>query len=216
MVDLAFEVEGVKVEEFSAAPTLRFGLRVMNKSANVAIKNILLSCQIRIDAARRGYMANERERLVELFGTAETWGGALRSLLWTHANVAIPSFDREARVDLPAACTQDFNVASAKYFNGIVSGVAPLVFLFSGSVFYCEDDGLLKIEQISWTNETTFELPAIVWRSLMDAHYPNSNWLLIDRDTFDRLYKFKRVAGHLTFEGALNELLDVKEKELAS
>ena len=144
----------------------------------------------------------------------EHWGGALRSLLWTHANVAIPGFDHESRVQLPAPCTHDFNVASAKYFNGLIDGEAPLTFLFSGSVFYCEDDGSLQIEQIPWTKETTFQLPASVWRSLMDQHYPDSDWLRLERDTFDRLYAYKRRGGHLTFDAALIDLLDMQAKEV--
>ncbi len=213
MVDLEFKVESVEVEKYSATPLLRFALHVVNNSAAVSIKNILLSCQIRIEPARRGYDADERERLVELFGASEHWGGALRSLLWTHANVAIPGFDHESRVQLPAPCTHDFNVASAKYFNGLIDGEAPLTFLFSGSVFYCEDDGSLQIEQISWTKETTFQLPVSVWRSLMDQHYPDCDWLRLERDTFDRLYAYKRRGGHLTFDAALIDLLDMQAKE---
>ena len=147
---------------------------------------------------------------------AEHWGGALRSLLWTHANVAIPGFDHESRIQLPAPCTHDFNVASAKYFNGLIDGEAPLTFLFSGSVFYCEDDGSLQIEQIPWTKETTFQLPASIWRSLMDQHYPDSDWLQLERHTFDRLYAYKRRGGHLTFDAALIDLLDMQAKEVVT
>ena len=71
MVDLEFKIESVEVEKYSAAPLLQFALHVVNKSAAVSIKNILLSCQIRIEPARRGYGADERERLVELFGAGE-------------------------------------------------------------------------------------------------------------------------------------------------
>ena len=156
MVDLEFEIEKVEVEKYSASPMLRFVLRVANRSAAVAVKNIVLACQIRIEPARRSYNLSERERLVELFGSRQQWSGTLQSLLWTHANVTIPGFDQETHVHLPAPCTRDFNVASAKYFNGLTEGEAPLIFLFSGSVFYCEDDGPLQVEQISWTKETTF------------------------------------------------------------
>jgi hypothetical protein len=216
MVELEFEVEGVEVEKYSASPMLRFVLRVANKTPTLIVKNILLGCQIRIEPARRGYNTNERERLVELFGASQQWGEALRGLLWTHANVAVPAFENETRVHLPAPCTRDFNIASAKYFNGLLDGEAPLTFLFSGSVFYSEVDGPLQIQQISWSKEEVYRLPVSVWQSLMDLHYPDSDWLRLDRDTFERLYQFKRRWGHLTFDAALNDLLEVREKEIAS
>lgn len=112
MVDLEFEIEQVEVENFSTCPMLRFILRVRNNNASIRVKNILLSCQIRIDSTRRSYNPSERERLVELFGSPQRWGETLRSLLWTHANVAIPEFDHETRAYLPAPCTRDFNIAS--------------------------------------------------------------------------------------------------------
>ena len=47
----------------------------------------------------------------------------------------------------------------------------------------------------------------------MDQHYPDSNWLRPERDTFDRLYAYKRRAGRLTFDAALIDLLDMHAKE---
>ena len=55
-----------------------------------------------------------------------------------------------------------------------------------------------------------------MWQSLMDLHYPNSDWLRLDRETFDRLYQFKRRNGYLTFDAALNDLLQLTEKDIAS
>ncbi len=213
MVELDFEIEQVEVEKHSTCPMLRFVLRVTSDSASICVKNILLSCQIRIDPGRRSYNASERERLVELFGSPQQWGETVRSLLWTHANVAIPEFDHDTQVYLPAPCTRDFNLAITKYFSGVREGVIPLVFLFSGSVFYCADDGPLQVTQISWTKETTFQLLASVWQSLMDLYYPHSDWLQVDRYTFDRLHQFKRRGGYLTFDAALNQLLDMTAKE---
>ncbi len=42
MVDLEFMIESVEVEKYSATPLLRFALHVVNNSAAVSIKNILL------------------------------------------------------------------------------------------------------------------------------------------------------------------------------
>lgn len=216
MVDLDFQVEGVEVEKYSASPLLLFSLRVANRTPDVAVQNIQLNCQIRIEPARRRYNDDERERLVELFGGPERWSETLRNLLWAHANVAVPAFHNETRVKLPAPCTHDLNIASGKYFRGLLDGEAPLTFLFSGSVFYREDAGPLQIQQIPWSKETTFRLPVETWQSLLETYYPGVDWLMLDRDVFDRLYRFKRQLGHLSFNDTLNYLLDTKAKGLAS
>lgn len=47
----------------------------------------------------------------------------------------------------------------------------------------------------------------------MNLHYPDSDWLQLDRDTFNRLYQFKRRGAYLTFDAALNQLLEMVPKE---
>ena len=53
----------------------------------------------------------------DLFGEPERWSQTLRSLLWTHASVVVPSFQGARLVDLPVPCTFDFNVAATKYLR---------------------------------------------------------------------------------------------------
>ena len=48
----------------------------------------------------------------------------------------------------------------------------------------------------------------------MDQHYPDSDWLRLEHDTFDRLYAYKRRSGRLTFDAALLDLLDMQAKEV--
>ena len=126
MANFAFNIERVEAEKYAATPLLLFSLRIANAGAEPRIENIMLNCQIRIEPTRRVYSLRERERLGELFGPPEQWGETLHSLLWTHANVAVPGFERETRVSLPAHCTNDFSVASAKYFYGLVDGAVDL------------------------------------------------------------------------------------------
>jgi hypothetical protein len=50
----------------------------------------------------------------------------------------------------------------------------------------------------------------------MDAHYPNSQWLRLRRDVFDRLSRYKNSAGLPTWEQAVERLLAVAEEPVAS
>ena len=59
----------------------------------------------------------------------------MRSMLWTHANLLVPSFVGATLVDLPIECSFDFNVAATKYFSSLDDGDVPLCFLFSGTCF---------------------------------------------------------------------------------
>jgi len=105
------------------------------------------------------------------------------------------------------ACTFDFNVAAAKYFHAAEVDDVPLVFQFSGTVFFSSADGNMRIAQIGWDKESRFRLPAKVWREMMELYYPNSSWLRLRRDVFDRLHAYKRQQGLATCEQALESLL---------
>lgn len=214
MVDLDFAIDSVAVEPYAAAPTLMFKLRVMNRSPGIAVGNVALLCQVRIEATRRTYAAGDHERLRELFGEKHRWSETLRSMLWTHASVQIPSFESECSVAMPVECSYDFNIAATKYFYGLEGGEVPLALLFSGTVFYRdEDDDGLKMDQIPWSKETSFRLPVQLWRDVMERYYPNSAWLRIDRDAFDAIYRYKRRKGFTSWEKALLSLLDAEEEK---
>jgi hypothetical protein len=88
----------------------------------------------------------------------------------------------------------------------------PLCFLFSGTAFYGDSEGVLRVSPISWEKEAKFRLPVKTWRELMDVHYPNSAWLSVRRDIFDRLYQYKMRRGIPTWEQALEELLAAAEE----
>ena len=190
------------------APLLMCALRVTNKTPAFPVRNVMLRCQIRIEPTRRNYDDREHEQLIELFGLKERWGETLRSFLWTHADVSIPAFETECRVDLPVPCSYDFNIAATTYFHGLEAGEAPLSLLFSGTIFYDDDDGRLQIEQIAWTKETTYRLPVATWHAMMQHYYPNGLWLCVGRDVFNQLERFKRTHGHPTFDLALSALLE--------
>ena len=56
-------------------------------------------------------------------------------------------------------------------------------------------------------------MPAHVWKELMEHHYPNSAWLALRRDVFDRLYAYKRNHGLATWEQVIDELLPALQTE---
>lgn len=122
--------------------------------------------------------------------------------------MSVPAFEQECAIDLPVPCSFDFNIAATKYFYGLEDGDVPLNLLYSGSVFYRGPDGLLQIAQIPWTKENAFRLPVSVWHAMMEVHYPKSAWLCLRRDVFEQLYRYKRQKGLVTFERAIEELIE--------
>ncbi len=213
MPDLVFGVEGAEVLEFAAVPSLLFKLRIENLEEE-RIRSVLLNTQVRIAATQRHYGAAEQERLLEVFGEAHRWGNTLRSLLWTHTTLQVPPFSGSTVVDLPVPCTYDFEVVAAKYFHALEDGEVPLEFLFSGTVFYAAEGGWLQTARISWEKEAQFRLPVRVWKEMMDHYFPNSAWIRLRKDAFDRLYDFKARRGLPTWEAAVEALLRASEQEV--
>jgi len=212
MPRLDFTVEGVEPERFAVTPTLLFALRIQ---ASQPIRNIALRTQIRIDPARRSYAAGEHEQLSELFGDPSRWGQTLRSFLWDHVDLPIPAFESECVVRLPVTCSHDFDVAATKYFHGIGDGDVPLSFLFSGAVFHDAPDGRLQIEQVAWSKTASFALPSAAWRTLMTRYYPDTTWLRVRHDLFERLGRYKRRHGFTDWGQALDSLIPDETREPA-
>ena len=213
MPDLDFRVEGAEVLEYAAIPSILFKLRIENLEED-PIRSVALDTQIRIAATRRHYDAVEQERLLELFGVPSRWKDTLRSLLWTHTVLQVPRFSGSTVVDMPVPCTYDLEVISAKYFYALEDGEVPLEFLFSGTVFYAGQDGRLQVERISWEKEAEFRLPVRLWKEMMDHYFPNSAWIRLRRDAFDRLYDYKVRKGLPTWEAAVEALLRASEQEV--
>lgn len=187
---LRVDVEDIDVQEYAAVPTLRFTLGV-DGAGGRPIRGVVLETQINVAAARRSYNAAEKQRLVELFGPPAMWGTSLRSLLWTRATVYVPPFTGGTRVDVPVACTYDFEVTVVKYFHALEENAIPLEFLFTGSMFYTGEDGRLQTARIPWDTEADFRLPVQLWRTAMERHFSDSAWVRLRSDTLGRLYAYK-------------------------
>ena len=212
MPDLDFSIESAEAVAHAAVPMLAFRLRVEDRSPSEAIHSIALHAQIQIETPRRRYSAAEQERVLDLFGEPGRWGQTLRPMLWTHADVTVPAFAGTATVDLTVSCSFDFNLAATKYFHALEDGDIPLNFLFSGSCFYAGANGALQVTPIPWSKEARFRLPQSEWREMMDLYYPNSAWLRIRQDVFDRLQRYKSEAGLATWEEALERLLETAQE----
>jgi len=211
MPDLNFSVESAEVVSYAVSPLLSLRLKITSADTETRIQSIALRCQVQIDTTKRRYSKKEQAQLFELFGEPERWGRTLRAMLWTHTSATVPPFTSEATVDLPLPCTFDFNVAATKYFAGLTDGVVPLNLMFSGTVFYDSDDYGLQVEQISWEKEAPFKLSIAVWQEMMDRYYPNTAWLCLRRDVFEKLSRYKLQHAIPTWEQALESIIPAPE-----
>jgi hypothetical protein len=205
--DLHFQVEDVSAMRNAVTPQLSFKVRITNSEPQ-PIHSIALRVQVQIEPVRRRYSAAEQQHLRELFGEPERWSDSLHPLLWTYANVNVQGFTGTTVVDVPVPCTFDFNVAVTKYTYGLENGEIPTSLLFSGTVFHAGRMGL-EIAQIPWDREASYRLPVSTWKEMMDFYYPNTAWICLQREVFERLYDFKGRHGIPTWEHALERLLGV-------
>ena len=77
---------------------------------------------------------------------------------------------------------------------------------FGGTVFTRGESGF-AVERVAWDKEASFRLPVSVWRGVMDLYFPNSGWLRVRRETFDRLQRFKADRALMTWDQAFEHLL---------
>jgi hypothetical protein len=205
---VAFEVQSAEAIRFAAAPTVLFTLRVVSDKP---VRSLALNAQLRIAPGRRRYSERDEQRLVELFGPPEDWGESLRTFLWAHASALVPPFEESTTVELTVPCTYDLEVATAKYFYALDDGDVPLELLFSGTIFFAADGGVLQAAQIPWDSEATFRMPVRVWKQAIENHFPGSAWLRLRDDVFDRLVAFKARHALPTWEATVDELLEGRE-----
>jgi Family of unknown function (DUF6084) len=203
--DLKFQVEGASATPNAATPQLSFKVRITNAGPE-AIHSIALRVQVQIEPVRRRYTAAEQEHLKDLFGEPERWSKSLHSLLWTNANITVQGFKGSIVIDVPVPCTFDFNVAMTKYIHGLQDGELPVSLMFSGTVFHAGQSGL-QVAQIPWDRSADYRLPVGVWRDMMNLYYPDTAWICLRRDVFERLYEFKSRFGATTWEQVLERML---------
>lgn len=205
MDDLTFRVLGARVERHAAVPTLVFELLVEERSGEF-IDGVALRSQLRIEPQRRRYGEAEAARLVELFGETPRWGDTLKPFLWVQTATMVPAFRGSTRVDLPVACTYDFEVAAAKYLHALEGGEIPVLLLFSGTVFARREERL-SVRQIPWDREAPFRLPVRLWREMMDQYFPDGGWLRLRSETLNDLLRCKARRALPSWDAVLRTLL---------
>ncbi len=210
MPSLSFGCTGVTPDRYAASPTMLFGLRVAEESG-VRVHAGVLRCQIRIEPQRRRYDAAEASRLLDLFGDRSRWGDTLKPLQFATVPFVLPAFTGATEIDLAVPCTYDFDVAAAKYFHALQDGEIPLLLLFSGTVFYRGDDGML-VDQIPWDREVSVRMPVATWRALMELNFPGSTWVRLRADTLDALQDYKSRHALTTWDETFETLLRTTEE----
>lgn len=206
MVELIFDCLDVQPDRHAAAPTLLFRLQI-SELTRTPIQAVALRCQIRIEPQRRRYSREEADRLLDLFGEPSRWADTLKPIQFAYVDRMVPGFVGRTEIELPVPCTYDLEVAASRYFDALEGGEVPLLLLFSGTVFYGGEKGF-TIEQIPWHKEASYRMPVTVWRELMDLYFPGSGWLRLRHDTIERLARFKSHRALVTWDDALNALLD--------
>ena len=205
MAELAFDCIGARVDRYAVVPSLSLILRISETSGQ-QVEAIALRCQIRIEPARRRYSGVEAERLNDLFGDTERWADTLKPLQFSTVATMVPGFSGACEADLPVPFTYDLEVGSARYFDSLEAGEIPLLLLFSGTVFTLTD-GRMQVQQVPWSKEAAYRLPVSVWREAIDAHFPNSAWIKMSRQTLEDLQRFKSAHALPTWDRTLEALL---------
>jgi hypothetical protein len=203
---LTFAVLGARAEPFAATPQL--ALRVLvEESTGADIYAIALRAQIMIEPQARRYAPDEAALLVDLFGSQDRYGETLRPLLWTYASQMVLAFRDSTEIELPIACSYDFDVAAHKYLHALEAGEVPLNLLFSGTVIERAPGGVSS-GFVPWSCEAKFRLPVALWRATMDAHFPNAAWIRVSRETLAELQRYKSTQQCPTWDAALLRLID--------
>jgi hypothetical protein len=207
MTDLAFSVVGASASPYAASPMLALTLRI-TESTGTKVDAIALRAQIQLEVQRRRYSTGESDLLKELFGEPSRYADTLKPMLWTHASTMVLPFEGQTEVELQIPCSYDFEVAAHKYIASLQTGIIPLNLQFSGMVFV-EREGVVNPEFVPWSCETRYPLPVSVWRETVDAHFPNSAWIRVNRDLFDELRRYKIATGLPTWDAALERLCEL-------
>jgi hypothetical protein len=205
MAELSFDCIEARPERYAVVPSMTLRLRI-TETTGQKIDAIALRCQLRIEPARRSYNEAEAQRLNDLFGDTQRWADTLKPLQFTTVSIMVPGFTGSTEIDLPVPFTYDLDIGSTRYFAGLEGGEIPLLLLFSGTIFGSAE-GRLQVQQVPWSKETSYRLPMTTWRAAIDAHFPNSAWIKMSRQTLDELQRFKTRLALSTWDATVIELL---------
>jgi hypothetical protein len=205
MPELSFTVVDIAPERYAAVPNLLARVRV-DETTGERVHALALRAQVRIEPQRRRYDDTEERALLDLFGDRTRFAQTLRPFPWLHTSTVAQGFTGSADIELVLPCTYDFDVSGTTYLHALRDGEIPLLFLFSGTVF-CRGTAGFSVSQVPWDLEARYRMPAAVWRDLMEAHFPGTEWVRMRRDTVEALVHYRHVHGLTSWDDAVTTLL---------
>ena len=205
MPELSFTVLDVAPEPYAVVPNLLARVRI-EETTGEPVHALALRAQVRIEPQRRRYDDIEEQALLDLFGDRTRFAQTLKPFLWLHTSTMAQGFTGTTEIDLVLPCTYDFDVSGTTYLHALRDGEIPLLFLFSGTVFRRGDTGF-SVTQVPWDLEARYRMPAAVWRDLMEAHFPGTEWVRMRRDTVEALAHYRHVRGLTSWDGVVETLL---------
>jgi hypothetical protein len=205
MTSLTFAAVDIVAEPYAAAPQLTARLRI-EESTGAVIHAIALRCQVRIEPQRRPYSEADEAELLGLFGDRSRWRDTLRPFPWMQCAAMVQGFTGTTEVDLPMPCTYDFEVTGSKYLHAVQDGFIPLLLLFSGTIFTRGSSGF-GVEQVGWDCEASYQLPVSVWQQVIEANFPGTGWLRLDRDVLHALARYQAEHGLTSWDATVEFLL---------
>ena len=206
-MSLAFSVLEAYPLPYAVSPSLGLKVRV-EETSGARVHTIALRTQVQIEPHRRRYTEEESAALFDLFGSVDRYGDTLKSMLWTHLSTMVVGFTGSAEFELSIPCSYDFEVAANKYLTGVKDGDIPTVLLFSG-MLYTEGPNGIAAGLVPWTCEARHAIPTAVYRATMDAHFPNSAWIRLDRDVFAELDRFRLSESIPTWDATIVRLCEI-------
>jgi hypothetical protein len=213
MSELAVEVpvpelsiSGVEPEPNAAMPHLRFAVEVRDASGR-EIYTIALTAQVHIDADRRAYEPETRERLLDLFGEAARIPATAGSLVLARVETLVPSFRGTGGFALAVPFSGDLELATTRYLASLPDGGVPLTFHFNGSIFYCGEADRLQVTLVPWSCSARYRVPVTTWRELIERRYAGSGFVRLQADTLEALRARRAARGLPTFDATIADAL---------
>ena len=72
----------------------------------------------------------------------------------------------------------------------------------------------MQITLVAWEKEALCKMPARLWQEMMEIHFPNTRWMKMGKDIYDRLVKYKAQTTFPTLQACLESLLDEALKDI--
>lgn len=208
LTPITFAVREAHVIRGGASPAvgLRLGFE-LDPTANFRVESMLLRVLTRIEPQKREHSPDEARALWELFGEPSRWSATVGSLVWHQTSLAVPGFETSGDALLELPCSYDFSLRWAKYLGALGNGKIPLHLFYSGTVFSRATDGPLRVSPLPADAETTFSLPVEHIRQALEDFFSGSVGLLLGRDLFLKLDRFRMEGGHASWDDAVDALL---------